>query len=310
MLLDERRQRILDLVTEQGFVSLQDLVRSAGASESTVRRDLDFLDEAGRLRRTRGGAAALVGQVAAPGSGTPRNVSATKATIARVAARLVQDGETVLIDGGSTTHALARELVTRDFSSLQVVTNSIGLLDTLGEADGIELVCLGGVLQAKTGVLLGPLTTAALGELHVRKLIMGAGGIQETGLYNSNSLLVETERRMIEAADEVIVVAESSKFGHSELVHLCSLGRVDCLVTDSGLTPFWRTRLETAGVRTIVADSLSGEARIVSPYSSQSPRDAGWAVPEGNGVMSTDDQSARSANFQPTYESKAALPTA
>lgn len=254
MLLDQRRLRILDHVSRNGFASLQELVDRSGASESTVRRDLDFLDQEGHLRRTRGGAVALMRSSASPAvENLSRSASSQKKQIAAAAAELVGEGETVLIDGGSTTHAFSRELVERDFESLQIVTNSIALLATLAPAPGIELVSLGGVLQPKTGVLLGPLTTAALGELHVRKLIMGTGGIQESGLYNSNSLLVETERRMLDAADEVIVLADSGKFGHSELVHLCGLNRVDVLVTDDGISEEWRRRLTEAGIRIIIA---------------------------------------------------------
>lgn len=258
MLLDQRRHRIVDLVTLQGFASLQELVSQAGASESTVRRDLDFLDEAGYLRRTRGGAASVPNHALAKRPEVRRNAAKTvKTLIAEAGAELIADGETVLIDGGTTTHALARELVDRNYANLQIVTNSIALLDTLSSADGIEIVSLGGVLQPKTGVLLGPLTTAALSDLHVRRLVMGAGGVRETGFYNSNSLLVETERRMIDSADEVIVLAESSKFGHSELVHLCDLDRVHCVVTDDGLPTAWRSRLHNAGIRTIFVSEPS-----------------------------------------------------
>lgn len=260
MLLDQRRLRILDHVAQNGFASLQELVDRAGASESTVRRDLDFLDQEGHLKRTRGGAVALMRNASSPAlASLSRSATEQKERIAAAAVSLVEDGETVLIDGGSTTHAFARELVQREFDALQIVTNSIALLSTLAPAAGIELVSLGGVMQPKTGVLLGPLTTAALRELHVRKLIMGTGGIRETGLYNSNSLLVETERRMLDAADEVIVLADSGKFGHSELVHLCGLDRVDVLVTDDQVSEEWRRRLTEAGIRLIIARCESNE---------------------------------------------------
>ena len=260
MLLDQRRLRILDLVAQNGFASLQELVDRAGASESTVRRDLDYLDQEGHLKRTRGGAVALMRNGSTPAlASLDRSAAAQKEQIAAVAVDLVEDGETVLIDGGSTTHAFSRELVERDFEAVQIVTNSIALLSTLAPASGVELVSLGGVLQPKTGVLLGPLTMAALQELHVRKLIMGTGGIRETGLFNSNSLLVETERRMLDAADEVIVLADSGKFGHSELVHLCGLDRVDVLVTDDEVSEEWRHRLVDAGIRLIIAGCDSDE---------------------------------------------------
>lgn len=197
-------------------------------------------------------------------AGLSRSATEQKEKIAATAVDLVEDGETVLIDGGSTTHAFSRELVQREFAALQIVTNSIALLGTLSPAAGIELVSLGGVLQPKSGVLLGPLTTAALSELHVRRLIMGTGGIRQTGLFNSNSLLVETERRMLDAADEVIVLADSGKFGHSELVHLCGLDRVDVLVTDDQVSEEWRRRLTDAGIRLIIARCESNEDALES----------------------------------------------
>ena len=242
MLLDERRAGICDLVRDRGFATLSDLADAVGASESTVRRDLDFLTEAGELRRTRGGAAAV----------DPLSVRqpldkalAQKQAIAKAAAGLIGDGETILIDGGTTTLELARHLVGK---RLQIVTNSLPIMQLLSGADGIELVCLGGVLHSQTGVLLGPMTTAALERLHVRRTIMGTGGVLESGLFNSNSLLVETERQMIAAADETVVLADAEKFGHSELVRLCGLDDVDRLVTDSRLGNDWRRTLRSAGV--------------------------------------------------------------
>jgi DeoR/GlpR family transcriptional regulator of sugar metabolism len=112
----------------------------------------------------------------------------------------------------------------------------------------IELVLLGGYVYPRTGVALGPIAEATLGTLRVPRLVMSVGGITENGLFNSNTLLVECERRMLDAADEVWLVADSSKFGRAALVRLCGLDRVHRVICDEGLSDEWRARLADAGV--------------------------------------------------------------
>lgn len=250
MLLDQRRGSILEIVQNKGFVSLQELAERVSASESTVRRDLEYLDRIGQIRRTRGGAA-YVGESLSAFDERRQQAIEEKQRIGRKAAELIESGETVLIDGGSTTLEVARHLPGK---SLQVVTNSLPIVNQLVAAANIELVFLGGYLYPKTGVALGGLTVSALGQIHARRLVMSTGGITAAGLFNSNSLLVEAERQMIAAVDEVIVVADSSKLGHSELAHLAPLDVVDRLVTDPGVTDEWRRTFTDHGIELIVAD--------------------------------------------------------
>ena len=120
-------------------------------------------------------------------------------------------------------------------------------------AANIELIFLGGYVYPKTGVALGSLTVEALKGVHARRLVMSVGGITEAGLFNSNSLLVETERQMMEAADEVIVVTDSGKLGHSELAHLCPLNDVDRMVVDKGITDEWKEIVKDHGIELIIA---------------------------------------------------------
>jgi len=249
MLLDQRRGNILKTIESQGFASLQELVDQLGASESTVRRDLEHLDRIGQIRRTRGGAAYVGESLTAFDDRRGRAVG-EKQEIGRAAAELVQPGETVILDGGTTTLEVARHLAGK---SLQVVTNSLPIVNLLVGAPDIELLFLGGYLYPKTGVALGSLTVAAVRQVHARRLFMSTGGITASGLFNSNSLLVESERQMMDAADEVIVVADSSKLGHSELAQVCPLSRVHKLVTDAGITDEWRTTLKANGVEVITA---------------------------------------------------------
>ena len=251
MLVDQRRQQILQITENKGFVSMVELVDQVRASESTIRRDLEFLDGIGQIRRTRGGAA-YVGESLMPFDVRRTKAREQKAQIAEAAAALVEPGETILLDGGTTTLEVARELFGKP---LQVVTNSIPIVNALVNSTQTELVVIGGFLYPKTGVNLGPLAVAALKSIHARRLFVSVGGITEAGLFNSNALLVETERQMIEAAEEVVVVSDSSKLGHSALAHLCSLDVVDRLVVDSGITEEWKQIVRRAGVELIVVGS-------------------------------------------------------
>ncbi|MBX3440706.1 MAG: DeoR/GlpR transcriptional regulator [Planctomycetaceae bacterium] len=249
MLVDQRRDSILEIAESKGYISLQQLVDEVGASESTIRRDLEYLDRIGQLKRTRGGAA-YIGDSLTGFDDRRSRATEEKQRIGRKAAELIESGETVLFDGGTTTLEVTRYL---NGKTLQVVTNSLPAANLLVGASNIELIFLGGYVYPKTGVALGSLTVEALKGVHARRLVMSVGGITEAGLFNSNSLLVETERQMMEAADEVIVVADSGKLGHSELAHLCPLDRVDRLVVDSGITEEWRRIVKEHGIELIIA---------------------------------------------------------
>ena len=258
MLLDQRRQQILVLIENLGFASLAQLVDQVGVSESTVRRDLEQLERLGHVRRTRGGAAYVGDSIY---NFDERSVQAQpqKLAIGRAAAELVMSGESVLLDGGTTTLEVARRLIGK---SLQVATNSLPVVNLLANQPQIELLMVGGYLYPKTGVALGPLAIAALAQIRVRRLFMSVGGITSSGLFNSNTLLADTERAMLDVADEVIVVTDSSKLGHSALAHLCELKRVDRLVVDSGISDDWRQILESAGVEVLVAEATTPPAAL------------------------------------------------
>jgi DeoR/GlpR family transcriptional regulator of sugar metabolism len=251
VLVPERRQRVLDLVSRQGFVKLTDLAGSVGASESTVRRDLDYWQKQQVLRRTHGGAV-YVGENGTLPALEERSgrQQAEKQAIARAAAARVHDGDALLLDGGTTTLEVARLLVDRP---LQVVTNSLPIAQLFANSHVTDLVLLGGYVYPKTGVALGPMTIRSMEDIHVHQTIMSAGGITAKGLFNSNMLLVESERRMMRCADEVVVVADSTKFGRQALAFLCPLSAVDTVVSDAGVSAEHRTLLDEAGVRLVLA---------------------------------------------------------
>ena len=251
MLLDERRESILKIVENKGFVSLVDLMDSVGASESTVRRDLEYLDGIGQIRRTRGGAA-YSGESLSTFEDRSFMSSRQKRMIAQAVANMISPGEAVLMDGGTTTLEVARQLVGKQ---LQVVTNSLPIANLLVNQPQIDLMLIGGFLFPKTGVALGKTAVDSLKSVHVRRLIISVGGITEDGLYNSNMLLVETEQQMFEAAEEVIVVTDSTKFGHSALAYLCPLNTVDHIVVDDGISEKWKSVIRNAGIELTIVET-------------------------------------------------------
>jgi DeoR/GlpR family transcriptional regulator of sugar metabolism len=251
MLVEERRQRVLDLVSTRGFVALADLAQSVQVSESTIRRDLDYWHQQGALRRTHGGAIYIADATALPEL-EERSSSQLeeKRAIARTAAARIHDGDTVLLDGGTTTLEVARQLVGR---SVQIVTNSLPIANLFAASRDTDVVLLGGYIYPKTGVALGPMTIRMMEDIHVHQTLMSVGGITSKGFFNSNLLLVETERQMMRCSDEVVVVADHTKIGRPALAFLCQLGEIDTLIVDPLLTPAQREILDQADVRLILA---------------------------------------------------------
>ncbi|MBC7966372.1 MAG: DeoR/GlpR transcriptional regulator [Fuerstia sp.] len=258
MLVDERRAKILKIAEESGFVSLQRLVTEVEASESTIRRDLEYLDAMGQIQRTRGGASFL-GDSLSDFDARKSRASFEKQQIARRTADLISAGETVLLDGGTTTLEVARYLTGK---SLQILTNSLPIALLLMNRPEVELIFIGGYVYPKTGVALGEQAVEALRKMHAGRLVMSTGGITAEGLFNSNALLVDTERQMIRTADRVTLVADSSKFGQRALSMLCPLSDVDEIVTDDGVSEEWRSVMESANVRMEVVETVAHAARV------------------------------------------------
>lgn len=253
MLVEERRQRVLDLLSQRGYVALTDLAEQLDVSESTIRRDVDFWHREGAVRRTHGGAV-FVGN----GSGLPALEERTgaqleeKRAIAKAAADRIHDGDVVLLDGGTTTLEVARRLVGRP---VQIVTNSLPIAALFASRHEADLVLLGGYVYPRTGVALGPWTVRMMEDVHVNQAILSVGGLTDKGLFNSNLLLVETERQMMRCADEVVVVADHSKVGRPALAFLCELSTIDTLIVDDKLSKEQKRLLDQSDVRVIVAGS-------------------------------------------------------
>jgi DeoR/GlpR family transcriptional regulator of sugar metabolism len=252
MLAEERRTRLLEMIRTRRFASLPELLDGLGVSESTVRRDLEYLEEQGVTKRIHGGVLYAGGSPKLPHFDLRQPAQwGLKRAIASRAVSLVDDGDAIILDGGSTTYEVARLLVGRP---LHVVTNSLPVANLLASDANSDLVLIGGEICPRTGVARGPYADRMLADVRVRKTILSTAAVSEEGFFNNNRLLVETERAMMRAAGEVIVLADSTKFGHESLGHVCALGAVRHLVVDDRISQEWREKVQAAGVNLLVAE--------------------------------------------------------
>lgn len=248
----ERQLRIRQMLEARDFVDLETLCRELDASESSVRRDLDILEQEKLLRRVYGGAVSLQTTPArtfdyAVESG---RLSDEKDRIARLAAGLIEPGQTVILDGGSTVAAVARELSSK---SVHIVTNSLPIAESLESLRNIELTLTGGYLDPRLRVMLGPFCEQMLGAIRADALIMGIGSISEAGYSNNNTLVVGSEQKMIEVARKVIIVADHTKFGRGGMIPVAPLSAAHVVVSDRDLAPQYVELLHANGVEVMLS---------------------------------------------------------
>ncbi|WP_084963916.1 DeoR/GlpR family DNA-binding transcription regulator [Thermoactinospora rubra] len=238
MLSEKRRSRLLELVRRNGSIGVDELAELLGVSVSTVRRDLDEMDERGLLRRVHGGAVAIDQPEPHENSITERAVRnlEEKTRIAARAVELIAPGSTILLTGGSTTAQLVPHLKT--VPDITVVTNSIAIAHAIGTtAEPVQVLVLGGLMRNVELSLLGHLTTQALADVHIDTAFFGAYGIDpDYGVLGAHLAEAETDRNMIAAARRLVVLADHSKFSQRSAVRIAPISRVDTVVTDR-LTP-------------------------------------------------------------------------
>ncbi len=256
MLIPQRQSRLSELLAKRGMSDLDSLAGALKVSLSTVRRDVEALESQGLVRRTHGGAIWVGDRNSStrpPYAFAQRmDVRAEiKARIARAAKQLVIDGETILIDGGTTTFHLARELLGRD---LQIVTNSLPIAQLFAEDERVELLLTGGLLYPRYGVLLGPTAEQVIGTVHARTLFLSVAGLHDGALYNQNLLLAAAEQRMMRQVQQVVLLLDSSKLGQRALAKLCDLDEIDVIVTDPGIDGAHREQIGRSKPKLIIAE--------------------------------------------------------
>lgn len=228
----ERQREIEGVLATERKVLVDDLSKRFGVSEVTIRKDLTELESRGVLLRTHGGAVlAEKPEMVVPMHRRSTEQIGEKGAIAHAAAQRIKDGESILLDTGSTTLALARELRGRN---LNVVTNSVLIAMELAAEEMINIIVLGGTLRRSSFALMGALALEQLKTLHVDRVFLGASGFDaKTGFSCQNLIEAETKRAMLHAAHEAVVLVDRSKFEKSAFAPFCSLKEVDCVITDA-----------------------------------------------------------------------------
>lgn len=257
----ERERLIAEAVGRTGFISYRDLEARLDVSPATIRRDLARLEEAGRIVRVHGGAKLAHGAQATGAEGTlqlagtpfdlaiRQNLAAKKA-IGKAAAALCGPGEGVMIDGGTTTFQMCPHLAGLD---LQVLTNSLHIVNALLPQVGTRILVPSGAVFREQNIILAPSGEDSMPRFHAPKLFMGAAAVGPQGVMQADVILVAAERRLIDRAEEVILMVDSSKFKSSSGAIVCGLDEVGTIITDAGISAEMARAVEAAGVRLIIA---------------------------------------------------------
>lgn len=252
MLNEERQRAILDLLRRDGRVLVLDLARHFHTSQVTIRKDLDVLHVKGRIHRTHGGALPKRdGALEDPTLGEKEKLHRKeKLQIAAAAARMVSEGQVVLLDSGTTTTAIARAL--RNFRNLTIITNAANISAELS-GSALEVILTGGSLRKNSFSLVGPLAEETLHKLHADILFLGVDGFDvEYGLSTPNLLEAKVNRAMIEISKVAVAVCDSSKFGKRSLSLIGPTSSLQHVITDSGAPKADLNALKEIGVQVTV----------------------------------------------------------
>jgi DeoR/GlpR family transcriptional regulator of sugar metabolism len=247
----ERQQQIVRLLNRQQRISVTEICEQFSISEATARRDLEALAEQGKLQRVHGGAI-LVEQVPPelPILQRESEQAGEKQRIGQAAAALVRDGETVFLSSGTTVLEAARAL--RGRHNLTVITNSLAVVNALAGAEGVTVICLGGMLRNSELSFIGHITEQALAELRADKVLIGTRAISlEHGLTHDYLPETVTDRAILKAAREIIVLADHTKFGRSATVLLVPLENIHTIVTDEQTSDEFISAVEERGIKVV-----------------------------------------------------------
>ena len=251
----DRRNQIIDMINRQRTVKNSELIERFGISIETVRRDLEYLENQGYLRRVYGGAVVNLSLSSEPEYASRSQArSEEKLAIAAEAARLVQDHDSIYMGVGTTVQAMARFL--RNVQELTVFTNALRTAVELSELPGCTVILSGGRVRPKELAVSGFPAEENLSRFNVDKAFIGIGGITEAGVTDFHMDEASIHRQLIANARQAIVLADSEKLGTRAVVNVCSLEQVDMVITDSGAPKHLVKELELSGVRVVIAKEL------------------------------------------------------
>lgn len=256
MLTEERRRSIVEELERAGAVSVTGLARSLAVSDMTIRRDLNALAGRDLLRKVHGGAVPVRERVSSEPHFTQKRLlnQAEKQAIARAALGYVEDGGTVAFSAGTTTWGVAAALG-GEHRGLRFITNSTNVALALQEGGWEQIVLSGGIFRTPSDALVGPFADRTIQTLNADVLFLGVHGVDPgAGLTTPNIAEAETDRLLVQASRQVVVVADHTKLGVVALARIAPLSEVDVLITDTGAPEETLREIELAGVRVVAAE--------------------------------------------------------
>lgn len=257
MLVAERHQKIVELVNERLSIRVSELSKLFSVTEETIRRDLEKLEKENKLKRSHGGAVSVQEESETDVSEREITNIAEKKAIAYEAAKHVTSGDRIILDASTTAWYLAKALPDMPLS---VVTNSIKVAIELSKKEKIQVISTGGMLLPKSLSYVGPLAERSLAAYHVDKAFISCKGFHlESGLSDSNEWQALLKKRMIDSADQTIVMVDSSKFGIRTFVQTAQVSDINHIITDSDVDNYAKQVLEERGI-TLTTVQLKTEA--------------------------------------------------
>jgi DeoR family transcriptional regulator, aga operon transcriptional repressor len=254
LLVGERRHRIMELLREHGRVTVEALAGRFATSAVTIRNDLAALEDSGALERTHGGALLRRDDDDQPWTVKRTLHHAEKVRIAKVAVALIQDGETVILDSGTTTAEIAKQIRKLEVRSINVITNALNVAMLLADVPSVRLIMPGGILRPESNSLSGHMAEAALADLQADRLFLGADALDpERGVMTPHLPEAQLNARMIAISRQVIAVADSSKLLRRNISLIARVEQLHMLITDSGANPGVVAELERRGIEVRLA---------------------------------------------------------
>lgn len=249
----ERRKFILDNIFQNGFVRVADLAEALKVTQTTIRKDLTYLEGQGLLYRAYGSALPTTAQVMDISLNTKKLINyKKKQKIAAKALALLQENDSIIMGAGSTVAVMAEMLKPK--GRLNIVTSAVNISMTLGDMSGVSVMQLGGLLYGNSLCVIGSETKSQLKNLHCSKLFFGVDGVDpEYGVSCATIEEAELLALMTKVVSTVIVLADSSKIGYKGFGRICGCEDLDILITDSGISESAKKAIEKTGVRVIVA---------------------------------------------------------
>jgi DeoR family fructose operon transcriptional repressor len=256
MLLEQRKQDILRLLKENNIVKVADLSKTYNASEVTIRKDLSALEKEGRLKRTHGGAMVFSNAAYEPAMDLleKENVEEKK-RIALKSYEFIDDNDAIILDSSSTVRELAKLLTSSNKKGLTILTNSIRTAEVLLNNDNIEVIIIGGSIRRNSSATIGQIAVNTIKNIKVDKAFIGVNGIDiEYGFSTPIFAVSEVKQASIQAANQVYILSDKSKFHKTSLAKICEINDVDFLITDKDISLNYLDSLKKTGLEIILAE--------------------------------------------------------